>query len=628
MTRGEALAPDLIQEHAGQRHAQEDALVHQVVEPAPSRVHGMLEIEHPETQAELVVRLRLEHEAGRVADVAQDGVGVLIADGHPRVQHVGYVRQHAGARHRSTQARRTAGARPLARCGPGLGPPRWVSPRWLWTGVWRWRGPRPVRRPGADGRHRARRSGRHRRRTRGAWRCAPLGPDFRRSACVSMYRSLSFWTSVILRQPYAARHRAGPAGDARTMGNTTERLIHIILCDTTQREHAAVRRPASNRRGGMPRRVLDPGNVRELSGRWGAADAIAYITALMSRRTSQNGVFGLKVMYPDLEEFVRKLAGDLTGQRDLGSRVATLFSSPVHLHDTPGQGPPGVVLEGAPNRGVEQPGGTAWGFPGTLLVRGGQLARLRRAVRAGVASLFRRFKGQPSRGGLRGLRRLVPGDDQAGSRLPWTWLGPHRPEPRLQKQADSLSDARVERFQRGGGRRIPAQRRLGDRCRGAGLRPAVPREARGGHPSGTGVAAGLVRSTRGLGRPPPRPCCAAGASPIRPCSGWGLPSRPVTRPLVRSYRTVSPCCPACAGRRSTLLGGTVLRVAPTGGWPAPRSCGGRTFLDPGEPGPRPLSRLPLPAKYATRTGPRSILGAWSPSWPSPSSSSRWPSWRC
>jgi len=27
---------------------------------------------------------------------------------------------------------------------------------------------------------------------------------------------------------------------------------------------------------------------------------------------------------------------------------------------------------------------------------------------------------------------------------------------------------------------------------------------------------------------------------IWPCSGWGLPSRPVSRPLVRSYRTISP----------------------------------------------------------------------------------------
>src|SRR3954466_13307447 len=32
----------------------------------------------------------------------------------------------------------------------------------------------------------------------------------------------------------------------------------------------------------------------------------------------------------------------------------------------------------------------------------------------------------------------------------------------------------------------------------------------------------------------------AHSPPIRTCSEWGLPSRPVTRPLVRSYRTVSP----------------------------------------------------------------------------------------
>src|SRR5918996_2585869 len=33
---------------------------------------------------------------------------------------------------------------------------------------------------------------------------------------------------------------------------------------------------------------------------------------------------------------------------------------------------------------------------------------------------------------------------------------------------------------------------------------------------------------------------SAGACPVRPCSGWGLPSRPVTRPLMRSYRPDEP----------------------------------------------------------------------------------------
>src|SRR5947207_1272136 len=40
------------------------------------------------------------------------------------------------------------------------------------------------------------------------------------------------------------------------------------------------------------------------------------------------------------------------------------------------------------------------------------------------------------------------------------------------------------------------------------------------------------------GGPPPAPQ-AAPCFPIWPCSVWGLPSRPVAGPLVRSYRTFS-----------------------------------------------------------------------------------------
>src|SRR5206468_375701 len=56
--------------------------------------------------------------------------------------------------------------------------------------------------------------------------------------------------------------------------------------------------------------------------------------------------------------------------------------------------------------------------------------------------------------------------------------------------------------------------------------------AGGDHLSGSRVTATLVQPTREhrTGRP----------LPARPCSGWGLPSRPVTRPLVSSYLTVSP----------------------------------------------------------------------------------------
>jgi hypothetical protein len=42
----------------------------------------------------------------------------------------------------------------------------------------------------------------------------------------------------------------------------------------------------------------------------------------------------------------------------------------------------------------------------------------------------------------------------------------------------------------------------------------------------------------------------AEAGPIWPCSGWGLPSRHVTMPLVRSYRTISPLPTGPRGRES------------------------------------------------------------------------------
>jgi hypothetical protein len=115
------------------------------------------------------------------------------------------------------------------------------------------------------------------------------------------------------------------------------------------------------------------------------------------------------------------------------------------------------------------------------------------------------------------------------------------------------------------------------------------------------------------------------ASPVRPCSGWGLPSRPVTRPLVRSYRTFSPLPPleaaVCflwhcpAGRPDWRLASTL-------------PCGGRTFLDPGNCGTAAAQPTP-PARQVCHPNraERRHTGAWLQSWSSPSSWSRWPSWR-
>src|SRR5689334_20815580 len=59
------------------------------------------------------------------------------------------------------------------------------------------------------------------------------------------------------------------------------------------------------------------------------------------------------------------------------------------------------------------------------------------------------------------------------------------------------------------------------------------------HSSRPWVSPGLEQPTRKLDGPSPTPV-AAPRFLIWPCSMWGLPSRPVAGPLVRSYRTFSP----------------------------------------------------------------------------------------
>lgn len=68
--------------------------------------------------------------------------------------------------------------------------------------------------------------------------------------------------------------------------------------------------------------------------------------------------------------------------------------------------------------------------------------------------------------------------------------------------------------------------------------------------------------------------------PIQSCSGWGLPSGQVTRPLVRSYRTVAPL--PVEGYK-TFFGGLFLWHYPWGcpHWVLPSTLpyGARTFLE-------------------------------------------------
>ena len=103
-------------------------------------------------------------------------------------------------------------------------------------------------------------------------------------------------------------------------------------------------------------------------------------------------------------------------------------------------------------------------------------------------------------------------------------------------------------------------------CRRGSVRRSSPRGRPRAQPSIYAVHLEAPRRRTGEGGGPPVP-------PIRPCSQWGLPSRPVARTLVRSYRTVAPLpdppwrraeARRSDGHRRSSLCGTVLRVAPTG----------------------------------------------------------------
>ncbi len=129
-----------------------------------------------------------------------------------------------------------------------------------------------------------------------------------------------------------------------------------------------------------------------------------------------------------------------------------------------------------------------------------------------------------------------------------------------------------------------------------------PLRGGGGHPSWSRVAATLVQPTREhwAGHP----------LPAWPCSGWGLPSRPVTRPLVSSYLTVSPLpLPRATWRRAVGPGRWAVcslwhfpRVAPPGRYPA--SCPVESGLSSTRGPYRPRAAAARPTRPTTKYRPR------------------------
>ncbi len=124
-----------------------------------------------------------------------------------------------------------------------------------------------------------------------------------------------------------------------------------------------------------------------------------------------------------------------------------------------------------------------------------------------------------------------------------------------------------------------------------------PRQARGATIS---LGAALPRPSM----QPTREHRTGSPLPAWPCSGWGLPSRPVTRPLVSSYLTVAPL--PLPRRRAVVGGWRSFSVALSAGLPAwvlPSilPCGVRTFLDPAV-SDRTAAARPAPPPQSIRTG--------------------------
>ena len=138
---------------------------------------------------------------------------------------------------------------------------------------------------------------------------------------------------------------------------------------------------------------------------------------------------------------------------------------------------------------------------------------------------------------------------------------------------------------------------------------SVPTGVGGDHPSATGVATGLVRPTRELGRVTLDVRVGDTDATVLALLRVGF-AEPVgsPRPLVGSYPTVSPL----PIRRPAVCS---LWHCPAGhpGWALPTTlpCGVRTFLDP--PGPRPPNRLAvlrIAGSVGWQPGARAHLVGW------------------
>ncbi len=101
-----------------------------------------------------------------------------------------------------------------------------------------------------------------------------------------------------------------------------------VICSTQRSGSFLLCRQLINAGLGAPHEYFNPGHVRMLSHRWNSdpSDLRAYVRRLFAKRTTPNGVWGIKIQWSEYEQVCQSGDGDLLDQEVFdGARYIVLY---------------------------------------------------------------------------------------------------------------------------------------------------------------------------------------------------------------------------------------------------------------------------------------------------------------
>ena len=223
----------------------------------------------------------------------------------------------------------------------------------------------------------------------------------------------------------------------------TQRSGSTLLCEALQSTGVA----------GQPDEFLEPTNVRRWTAHLRTSSPAGYLAALRARRSSANGVFGLKLMFPDLVAFIAA-SGKPIDHAAMADQVDSLLPGVSYLWLTRrNKIRQAVSYLRAVQTDVWQLRDRATSPPGQYSYDG------IRTMRQYIVTCEGHWRSYFRAGGIRPLvieyeSFTASYSDTVSETLEHLRL-PHRPvgPPTLRRQADVISDAWVERFHRDDARR-------------------------------------------------------------------------------------------------------------------------------------------------------------------------------